>query len=130
LSPSALSRSRFKSRRLRQCRQTGEGVKAASKILSNYFIALNDLASFGTSKAGDDAKDLLTKASTEAKLGAAPQKALSSVAGFLTRAAMSGYQQKLLADDVVKVHEESSLLRPALARPLAWSISSSCETRS
>jgi len=83
-----------------------EGVKAASKILSNYFIALNDLASFGTSKAGDDAKDLLTKASTEAKLGAAPQKALSSVAGFLTRAAMSGYQQKLLADDVVKVHED------------------------
>ena len=83
-----------------------EGLKAASKILSNYFTALNDLASFGTSQAGDDAKDLLTRASAAARLSAAPQKALSSVASFLLRTAMSGYQRKMLADDIVKVHED------------------------
>jgi len=82
------------------------GLKAASKIISNYFTALNDLASFGTSKAGDDAKDLLTKAATQAKLSAAPQNALASIAGLLTRVATAGYQQKRLADDIVKVHED------------------------
>jgi hypothetical protein len=82
------------------------GLKAASKLLSNYFTALNDLASFGTSKAGDDAKELLTKASTQAKLSAGPQNALVSIAGLLTRLATAGYQQKRLADDIVKVHED------------------------
>jgi len=91
-----------------------EGVKAASKILSDYFTALNDLASFGTTKVGDDARDLLTKASTAAKLGAAPQKALSSVAGFLTRTAASGYQQKMLAEDIVKVHEDVKIVLDGL----------------
>ena len=93
----------------------GEGVKAASKLVSNYFTALNDLASFGTSKAGDDAQDLLTKASAAARLSAAPQKALSSVAGFLTRTATSGYQRKMLADDIVKVHQDIKIVLDGLA---------------
>jgi len=80
------------------------GLKSASEIIGNYFTALNDLASFGTSKAGDGAKDLLTKASSQAKLSAAPQNALASIAGLLTRVATAGYQQKRLADDIVKVH--------------------------
>jgi hypothetical protein len=83
-----------------------EGLKAASKVVSDYFKALHDLAAFGTSKAGEDAKDLAAKASTQAKLGAAPQNALSSIAGFLTRAATSGYQQKHLTSDIVAVHED------------------------
>lgn len=91
-----------------------EGVKAASKLVSNYFTALNDLASFGTSKAGDDAQDLLTKASAAARLSAAPQKALSSVAGFLTRTATSGYQRKMLADDIVKVHQDIKIVLDGL----------------
>jgi hypothetical protein len=81
-----------------------EGLKAASKLLSSYFTALNDLASFGSTKAGDGAKELATKASAQAKLGAAPQKALGSVAGFLTGLATSAYQQKKLADAVATVH--------------------------
>lgn len=81
-----------------------EGLKAASKLLSSYFTALNDLASFGNTKAGDGAKDLATKASAQAKLSAAPQKALASIAEFLTEVATSAYQQKKLADSVVKVH--------------------------
>src|SRR5271157_5392898 len=81
-----------------------EGLKAASKILSNYFTALNDLASFGTSKTGDDVRGLLAKASGQAKLSAARQDALGSIAGLLTRVVAAGYQRKKLADDIVKAH--------------------------
>ena len=91
------------------------GLKAASKLLSNYFTALNDLASFGTSKAGDDAKELLTKASTQSKLSAGPQNALASIAGLLTRVATASYQQKRLADDIVKVHEDIKVALDGLA---------------
>jgi len=83
-----------------------EGLEAASKVVSSYFTALNDLASFGSSKAGADAKDQAAQASAHAKLSAARQTALESVAGFLVHAAASGYQQKQLADDIVKVHDE------------------------
>jgi hypothetical protein len=89
-----------------------EGLEAASKLISNYFTALNDLASFGTSKATDatkssgDAKSLAATASSQAKLSEGREKALASVADFLAHAAMSGYQQKQLADDIVKVHED------------------------
>jgi hypothetical protein len=75
---------------------------------------LNDLASFGTSKAGDGAKDQAAKASAQAKLSAARQQALESVAGFLARAAMSGYQQKRLADEIVKVHEDIKIVLDGL----------------
>jgi hypothetical protein len=83
-----------------------EGLKAASKLLSGYFTALNDLASFGNTKAGDGAKDLAAKASAQAKLSSAPQKALASVADFLAGLATSAYQQKKLADGVVRVHSD------------------------
>lgn len=91
-----------------------EGLSAASQLVSKYFTALNDLASFRTSTAGDDAKDLLTKASAQARLAAGPQKALSSVAGFLTRAATAGYQRKRLADDIVGVHEDVRIVLDGL----------------
>jgi hypothetical protein len=81
-----------------------DGLKAASKLLSSYFTALNDLASFGSTKADNGAKDLASKASGEAKLSAPVQGALGSVASFLTGVATSGYQQKKLADGVVGVH--------------------------
>jgi hypothetical protein len=83
-----------------------EGLEAVSRLLVKYFTALNDLASFGTSKSGDAAADLAAKVTAQAKLSAAPQKAVASIAGFLTRSAASGYQQKQLANDIVKVHDD------------------------
>jgi hypothetical protein len=92
-----------------------DGLKAASQIVAKYFSALNDLASFGTSKAGDGAKDLLTKATTLGKLPAAPQTALASVAGFLVNLATAGYQQKHLADDIVKTNGDLKIVLAGLA---------------
>ena len=86
-----------------------DGLKAASKLLSSYFAALNDLASFGSTKAGNGAKDLATKASGDAKLSVPVQGALGSVASFMTGVAASGYVQKMLADQVVKVHGDVSV---------------------
>ena len=83
-----------------------EGLKAASKILANYFTALKDLASFGNTKAGADAKDLFSKATAHANLAKPSAKALGSVADFLTRVAVSGYQRKHLADEISNVHED------------------------
>ena len=94
-----------------------EGLKAVSKILADYFSALNDLAAFGKAKAADESSDengkaagdtggKAAKASASAKLTDAKQKALESVAAFLTKVVSSGYQQKHLADDIVKVHAD------------------------
>jgi hypothetical protein len=83
-----------------------DGLKAASGLLSSYFTALNDLASFGATKTGDTAKDLLTKVSTQAKLSPARRDALGSIVGVLTRVGTAGYRQKQLANDIVKVHED------------------------
>jgi len=91
-----------------------EGLKAVSRILADYFSALNDLAAFGKAKAADESDEgngkaasdtgEAAKASASAKLTGARQKALESVAGFLAKVVSSGYQQKHLADDIVKVH--------------------------
>ena len=91
------------------CEEIGkqaDGLKAAAQILCRYFSALNDLASFGSSKAGDDAKALFEKTSAQARLSSARRDALASITGLLTRIATSGYQQRQLADDIVKVHED------------------------
>jgi hypothetical protein len=87
-------------------------LKAASKILASYFTALNDLASFGTSKAGDGVGGLVARVSGQGRMSSESQKALGAIGGFLTRVATSSYQQKHLAEDIVKVRGD---IRVALA---------------
>ena len=90
------------------------GAAAAAKILSDYFSAINSLASFGTAKAGTDAQNLLSK--TGAAVGAisATQTALGSIVQFLVSAATSGYQQKQLEKDLTKVSGNISAVVNAL----------------
>ena len=93
-----------------------EGAKAAAKVLSDYFTAINSLASFGTAKAGTDAKDLATK--TGAALGAssAAQTAVGAIAEFLVSAATSGFQQKQLEKDLPKVSSNVTAVVNGLVR--------------
>ena len=79
------------------------GAAAAAKILSDYFSAINSLASFGTAKAGTDAQNLLSKTGAAVGASSAAQTALGSIAQFLVSAATSGYQQKQLEKDLAKV---------------------------
>ena len=78
------------------------GLKAAGQLLAEYFKALNDLASFGTTTAGSNASSLAKTAAAQAKLSSNAQTAIGSIAGLLTQIATGGYQQKALATNIVK----------------------------
>ena len=85
------------------CNAIGEqaaGAQAAAEILSDYFSALNSLASFGTAKVGTDAQNLLSKTGAAVGVNSSAQTALGSIAQFLVSAATSGYQQKQLGKDL------------------------------
>ena len=90
------------------------GAVAAAKILSDYFSAINSLASFGTAKVGTDAQNLLSKTGAAVGSNSAAQTALGSIANFLTSAATSGYQQRQLEKDLGKVSENVSTVVGAL----------------
>lgn len=79
-----------------------DATVAAVTILSDYFSAVNSLASFGTAKAGTDAQTLAAK--TAAALGAESkaQTAIGSLASDLTMALTSGYQLKNLERDLTR----------------------------
>ncbi len=81
--------------------QQADGARAATRVLSDYFSALNSLATFGTAKVGSDASALLSR--TGAALGAtsAAQTALGSMASFLATAATGVYKQKSLDRDLI-----------------------------
>ena len=79
------------------------GAAAAAEMLSDYFSAINSLASFGSAKAGTDAQNLVTKTGAAVGANSAAQTALGSIAQFLVSAATSGYQQKSLEKDLTKV---------------------------
>ena len=90
------------------------GAVAAAKILSDYFSAINSLASFGTAKAGTDAQNLVTKTGAAVGASSAAQTALGRIAQFLVSAATSGYQQKQLEKDLTKVSENIGAVVNAL----------------
>jgi hypothetical protein len=90
------------------------GAAAAAKILSDYFSAINSLASFGTAKAGTDAQNLLSKTGAAVGASSAAQTALGSIAQFLVSAVTSGYQQKQLEKDLTKVSGNISAVVNAL----------------
>jgi hypothetical protein len=90
------------------------GAAAAAKVLSNYFSAINSLASFGTAKAGTDAQSLLSKTGAAVGASSPAQTALGSIAQFLVSAATSGYQRKQLEKDLPKVSANVSAVVSAL----------------
>jgi hypothetical protein len=91
-----------------------DGATAAAKLLSDYFSAINSLASFGTAKAGTDAQNLVTKTAAAVGENAKAQTALGSIAQFLVSAATSGYQQGQLDKDLTKVSGNISAVVNAL----------------
>jgi len=90
------------------------GATAAAILLSDYFNAINSLASFGAVKAGTDAQNLATKTGAAVGASSAAQTALRSIAQFLVSAATSGYQRKQLEKDLTKVSGNISAVVNAL----------------
>ena len=101
-----------------QCSQIAEqsdGAVAASQALIDYFAAINSLATFNTAHTASDASDLASK--TAAAFSAQPeaQKAIGSIATFLTTVATSGYQQKSINNDLKQVSANVSAVVKALS---------------
>jgi hypothetical protein len=91
-----------------------EGLKAASKLLTAYFTALNNLASFDAVKQAEDVNALVAKVNMSPGL----QKSAGAVAGFLTRVATSGYRQSQLASDLVSVREDVRVVMDGLSEAI------------
>jgi hypothetical protein len=90
------------------------GAVAAAKILSDYFTAINSLASFGSAKVETEAQNLLKQTGAAVGAGSTAQTALGAIAQFLVSAATSGYQQKQLAKDLAKVSGNITAVANAL----------------
>lgn len=90
--------------------KTAEGLKAASKLLTAYFTALNNLASFDAAKPATDLNALAGKAGMHKSAGA--------IAEFLTRVAGSGYRQAHLTKDLVSVREDVQVVMEGLSEAI------------
>lgn len=73
---------------------------AAAKLLSEYFGALNSLATVGVSTPSTDASNLATKAAAIPGATADQKAAISSLAEDVTKGIMSAYQFRALAQDL------------------------------
>jgi hypothetical protein len=99
--------------------KSAEGLKVASELLADYFSALNDLASFGTSKLGDQASSLLSKATQSTYLKPATKTALGPIASFLTNAAVSGRRAKDLQKAISTVSPDVRSVLEGLSEAVA-----------
>jgi hypothetical protein len=66
-----------------------KGAVAATKLLSEYFSAIDSLASFGTKTVSSDAQQLAEQTSGAFGAGSDAKKAVGSIVSFLTNAALS-----------------------------------------
>ncbi len=103
------------------CTAIGEkagGAEAAVSILFDYYGALNDLASFGTTKAGADAQALVSQTGAAVGAGSSTQDALGSLAKIIVSASTARYQQKQMEKDLVSASGSITQVNDALIKIL------------
>ncbi len=103
------------------CAAIGEksaGAQAALSILSDFYDALNDLASFGSTKAGADAQGLVPQTGAAVGSGSSTQSALTSLAKMIASAASGRYQQKQIEKDLVSASGSITQVNDALIKIL------------
>jgi len=103
------------------CTAIGEkaaGAQAAVAVLSDFYEALNDVASYGTTKAGADAKGLALQTGAAFGAGSTAQNALGSIAGIIVSASTARYQQKQLEKDLAAAGGSITQVNDALIKIL------------
>ena len=95
-----------------------DGAEAAVAILSDFYEALNDVASYGTTRAGADAKDLASQTGAAFGAGSRVQNALGSIAGIIVSASTARYQQKQLEKDLASANGSVAQVNEALIKIL------------
>jgi hypothetical protein len=93
-----------------------KGAVAATRLLAEYFSAIDSLASFGTTTVSSDAQQLAEQASGAFGAGSDAKTAVGSIASFLTNAALSGYRQKQLEKDLNAVSGKITAVTNALVK--------------
>jgi hypothetical protein len=93
-----------------------KGAVAATKLLAEYFSAIDSLASFGTTTVSSDAQQLAEQTSGAFGAGSDAKKAVGSIASFLTNAALSEYKRKQLEQDLNAVSGNISAVTNALVK--------------
>ena len=89
---------------------------AAAQLLSEYFSALNSLATVGVKSASSDARTLATDAAAIPGASADEKTAIGSLAQELATSIMSGYQYRKLAEDFPKAKNSIDNVVSALVR--------------
>ena len=92
------------------------GLLGAMKVLTNYFNALNSLASDEVVTYDKEIDGVASKLQTAAKFPAPATDAVKGLAKFLADAVASGYQRKKLADAVKAADKDVATLTDALGR--------------
>ena len=80
-----------------------DAAVAVTEVLSDYFTAINSLATVGTATTGTNALTLVSKTGAAVGGDQATQDALSSIAGLIVSASTGAYQQRNLNKDLVVV---------------------------
>ena len=91
-------------------------LKSESQKLSDYFAALNALASFSSTGAQSSASSAASGAAQGTEMSDAEQAALGSIGSFLVQAATSGYQQKALSAEIVRMRDGVDTLLNGLSK--------------
>jgi hypothetical protein len=94
------------------------GAQAALTILSDFYVALNDLASFGSTKAGADAQGSASQAEAAVGSGSSTASALGSLAKMIASASSGRYQQKQIEKDLASASGNITQVDDALIKIL------------
>lgn len=93
-----------------------EGLQAATKVLADYFVAMNSLASFGTAQLGTSAGALAQTVATKASLQPNEVNAVQALATVVTHLVATGYQTKHLDADLKEADPQVKAITAALER--------------
>jgi hypothetical protein len=92
------------------------GLLGAMKVLTNYFNALDSLASNEAVTYDKEIDGIANKLQTAAKFPAPATDAVKGLAKFLADAVASGYQKKKVADAVTSADKDVATLTDAIGR--------------
>jgi hypothetical protein len=92
------------------------GAQAAVQVLADYYSAMNDLASFGSTKAGADAEALASQVGNAFGADSPTQNAVGSIAHIIVSASTSRYQRKHLEQDLTTASGNITQVNNALIK--------------
>jgi hypothetical protein len=95
---------------------TQKSLLATSLVLTDYFTAVSELASTGTTSVGKNVKDAAAIVASAGKFSAGVSGAVTDLASVLAQAAVDKYKSKHLLADLRKADPSITIIAGALAK--------------